>query len=290
MAVRWPADREEPVADLRLPDGETLAARALPGPKPGWRLLILPAREAGPPPPLATAAVIGRPAESTVDTQDLAHRALQASLAQALERRQLEVHVAPEWRLGTSRPAAEALLRWRHPELGLIPCGHLLPVLRQGDLLRGFGAWTLAQACAQAARWAAQGRSLPLVVNVALEQLIDPAFPGQLREILAATGLDHVALDVRDVARSREFYKEHLGLEVIRDGGEENCFLGRCDGFFLTLFRGEQPGLNHYCYAIRDFDVARAEEKLKAAGLKPRRQGGRIYFDDPDGIEVQVSG
>jgi len=105
-----------------------------------------------------------------------------------------------------------------------------------------------------------------------------------------ATGLDHVALDVTDVPRSRDFYKKHLGLEVIRDGGQDNCFLGSGGTFLLTLFRGDKPGLNHYCYAIRDFDVARAEEKLKAAGLKPRREGERIYFDDPDGIEVQVSG
>jgi lactoylglutathione lyase len=105
-----------------------------------------------------------------------------------------------------------------------------------------------------------------------------------------ATGLDHVALDVKDVPRSRDFYKKHLGLEVIRDGGEDNCFLGSGGGFFLTLFRGEEPGLNHYCYAIRDFDPDRAEAKLKAAGLKVRRESGRVYFDDPDGIEVQVSG
>ncbi|QDV35601.1 VOC family protein [Tautonia plasticadhaerens] len=106
----------------------------------------------------------------------------------------------------------------------------------------------------------------------------------------AATGLDHVALDVRDVPRSREFYKEHLGLEVIRDGGEENCFLGRGDGFFLTLFRGKQPGLNHYCYGIEGFDADEAERKLTDAGLEVRREGGRVYFKDPDGIEVQVSG
>ena len=105
-----------------------------------------------------------------------------------------------------------------------------------------------------------------------------------------ATGLDHVALDVADVPRSRDWYVKHLGLEVIRDGGEDNCFLGSGGGFFLTLFRGEQPGLNHYCYAIRDFDPDGAEAKLKAAGLKVRRESGRIYFDDPDGIEVQVSG
>jgi catechol 2,3-dioxygenase-like lactoylglutathione lyase family enzyme len=106
----------------------------------------------------------------------------------------------------------------------------------------------------------------------------------------SATGLDHIALNVRDVRRSREFYKEHLGLEVIRDGGEQNCFLGRSDGFFLTLFRGEQPGLHHYCYAIPNYDADEAERKLKDAGLEVRRAGNRVYFQDPDGIEVQVTG
>src|SRR3954451_17485804 len=105
-----------------------------------------------------------------------------------------------------------------------------------------------------------------------------------------ATGLDHVALNVSSVPKSRDFYIKHLGLKVIRDGGEDNCFLGGGDAFFLTLFKGERPGLNHYCYAIKGYDADRAEEKLKAAGLKPRREENRVYFPDPDGIEVQVEG
>ena len=105
-----------------------------------------------------------------------------------------------------------------------------------------------------------------------------------------ATGLDHVALNVRSVPRSRDFYIKHLGLKVIRESGEENCFLGSGDDFFLTLFKGEQPGLNHYCYAIRNYSADQAEEKLKSAELKPRREGNRIYFPDADGIEVQVAG
>jgi catechol 2,3-dioxygenase-like lactoylglutathione lyase family enzyme len=105
-----------------------------------------------------------------------------------------------------------------------------------------------------------------------------------------ATGLSHVALNVTSVPRSRDFYIKHLGLKVIRDGGDDNCFLGSGDDFFLTLFKGERPGLNHYCYTIRDYAVEQADEKLKAAGLKPRREGNRIYFPDPDGIEVQVAG
>ena len=105
-----------------------------------------------------------------------------------------------------------------------------------------------------------------------------------------ATGLDHVALNVTSVPRSRDFYIKHLGLKVLRESGEDNCFLGSGEGFFLTLFKGERPGLNHYCYAIKGYDADQAEEKLKAAGLKPRREGNRVYFPDADGIEVQVAG
>ncbi len=56
-----------------------------------------------------------------------------------------------------------------------------------------------------------------------------------------ATGLNHVALNVNSVPRSRDFYIKHLGLKVIRDGGEDNCFLGSSGDFYLTLFRGTTP-------------------------------------------------
>ncbi len=105
-----------------------------------------------------------------------------------------------------------------------------------------------------------------------------------------ATGLNHVALNVHNVPHSRDFYIKHLGLKVVRESGEENCFLGDGEGFFLTLFKGEHPGLNHYCYTIKSYDADQVEAKLKAVGLKPRRESNRIYFPDPDGIEVQVEG
>jgi catechol 2,3-dioxygenase-like lactoylglutathione lyase family enzyme len=105
-----------------------------------------------------------------------------------------------------------------------------------------------------------------------------------------ATGLNHVALNVSSVPKSRDWYIKHLGLKVVMENGEENCFLGSEGGFFLTLFKGEHPGLNHYCYTIKGYDADKAEETLKAAGLKPRREGNRVYFPDPDGIEVQVEG
>jgi catechol 2,3-dioxygenase-like lactoylglutathione lyase family enzyme len=105
-----------------------------------------------------------------------------------------------------------------------------------------------------------------------------------------AKGLDHVALNVKNVPASRDFYIKHLGLKVIRESGEDNCFLGAGNDFCLTLFKSEKPGLSHYCYAIEGYDPDKCEEKLKSAGLKPRREGNRLYFPDPDGIEVQIAG
>ena len=103
------------------------------------------------------------------------------------------------------------------------------------------------------------------------------------------TGIDHVALDVTDVRRSRDFYVRHLGLEVVREG-ETSCFLGRDGRFFLALFQRKPAGMNHYCFVIPDYDPDKATRSLQEAGLKPRRRNGRVYFDDPDGIEVQVTG
>ncbi len=109
-----------------------------------------------------------------------------------------------------------------------------------------------------------------------------------VKPTFAAKGLDHIALDVTDVPRSNEFYGKHLGLRVIR-GDENASFLGADRDFFLTLFRGEKPGLNHYCYGIDHYDADDAMERLAAAGLRLRREGNRVYFPDPDGITVQIA-
>ena len=99
-----------------------------------------------------------------------------------------------------------------------------------------------------------------------------------------ATDLNHIALSVSDVQRSKEWYQQHLGLKPMgRDG-----FLTTGKGW-LALFHGEKPGLHHYCYSIPNYDPAEAVAKLKAAGLTSRREAGRVYFNDPDGIECQVA-
>ena len=102
-------------------------------------------------------------------------------------------------------------------------------------------------------------------------------------------GLNHIALRVTNVPRSRDFYLKHLGLKVARQG-RNNCFL-TCGTNFVALFRGDKAQMDHYCYSIKDYNVDVAEKKLKAEGFNPRvhREGKRIYFKDPDGLTVQLS-
>lgn len=114
---------------------------------------------------------------------------------------------------------------------------------------------------------------------------IEPARAGSTFE---ATEVNHIALRTTDVGRSRDFYVKHLGLSVSREGAN-NAFL-TCGNNFLALFRGDTPGMDHYCYSVKDFDVADAEDKLRAVGMPDiRRTGERIYFSDPDNLTVQLA-
>src|SRR5262245_28425947 len=103
-----------------------------------------------------------------------------------------------------------------------------------------------------------------------------------------ARGLDHIALDVTEVPRSRDFYAEHLGLSVIR-GDDNSLFMGTGNNVFLTLFRAKKAAWNHCCYGIADYSATAAVEKLRAVGIEPIREDDRVYFLDPDGLKVQVA-
>ena len=59
---------------------------------------------------------------------------------------------------------------------------------------------------------------------------------------------------------------------------------------FVALFRGKEPGIDHYCYTIDDYDPGAVVARLEDAGFSPRRRENRVYFDDPDGLTVQLSG
>ena len=99
--------------------------------------------------------------------------------------------------------------------------------------------------------------------------------------------LNHVALSVTDIQRSKAFYQKHFGLPVVRES-VNSCFLD-LGPHFLALFKSSASGMNHYCIAIDGYEADAVVETLQSEGLKSRRAGNRVYFHDPDGLEVQVS-
>ncbi len=99
--------------------------------------------------------------------------------------------------------------------------------------------------------------------------------------------INHIAIRVTDVARSRDFYRKHFGLPVIRES-QSDCFLGLGKNF-LTLFRNQAAGLDHFCIAIENYRASPVVEELKRQGLNPTRRSDRVYFPDPDELVVQVS-
>ncbi|MCZ6746404.1 MAG: VOC family protein [Acidobacteria bacterium] len=101
-------------------------------------------------------------------------------------------------------------------------------------------------------------------------------------------GLNHIALRVTQVDHSRDFYMKHLGATVLRQGSR-NCFLRVGGNNFVALFQSDSPGMDHYCYTIAEYDPASCFRTLEAEGLNPRRAEDRVYFDDPDGLEVQIA-
>lgn len=111
------------------------------------------------------------------------------------------------------------------------------------------------------------------------EKTVKPTFP--------SNGLNHLALDVTDIGRSRDWYVKHLGLKVLRDG-TRNCFMSTGDDF-LALFKNDKPGLNHFCFTWPGKTANEAMRRVKAAGMQPWREENRVYFKDPDGITVQVA-
>jgi diguanylate cyclase (GGDEF)-like protein len=135
-------------------------------------------------------------------------RAITRLLANALARREFQVHYQPLVEGPAARIcAAEALLRWESPELGAIPPSEFVPLAEELGLMVPIGSWVLRTACAQVRAWIDEG--LPaarMAVNVSLCQLIRGDLAQVVRECLAETGIDASLLELelseRGVLRS----------------------------------------------------------------------------------------
>ena len=131
-----------------------------------------------------------------VNAQAFERLALENALRQALERGEFAVHYQPIFDLRTGRAVAvEALLRWRHPEVGMVVPGQFLALADETGLILPIGRWVLETACAQVRQWRDAGQSdLALHVNLSGRQLRDPGLVEDIAQALERSRLSPSAL------------------------------------------------------------------------------------------------
>ena len=115
---------------------------------------------------------------------------LETDLRQALVAQQLVLHYQPQATLQGDVIGAECLLRWQHPQRGMVPPGQFIAVAEESDLILHIGQWVLHSACTQLARWQEQPQwaHLQLSVNVSARQFRQSDFVHQVIETLQVTG------------------------------------------------------------------------------------------------------
>jgi diguanylate cyclase (GGDEF)-like protein len=123
---------------------------------------------------------------------------LESDLHEALRSGQFELHYQPKLDMATGRiNSAEALIRWRHPQRGLMPPGEFIDVADECGLIDSIGEWVLLEACRQAKAWQREGlRPLRVAVNLAPSQFRLANLLAQIRRALDAAGLEPQYLEV----------------------------------------------------------------------------------------------
>jgi len=161
------------------------------------------------------------------EMRDRASRRLEVEreLRQALERHELELHYQPMISLRSGEIVGlEALVRWRHPQRGLLDPGEFVEIAEESGLIEPIGRWVQESACREALAWhqlRPDGRPLDISVNLSARQVASPDLAGTISEILATTGLDpvHLRLEITESALVEESATATGNLEALSELG-----------------------------------------------------------------------
>lgn len=149
--------------------------------------------------------------------------ALTHELRRALKEDELELHFQPKVDLLSGElVACEALLRWNHPERGLIPPGVFIPIAEQGQLIVPVGDWALRRACQHLRAWLDAGlQPVRVSVNVSVIQFQKGDFPSRVRAALEESGVapQELALEVTESVFETESKSLLNQMRALRDMG-----------------------------------------------------------------------
>ncbi len=133
-----------------------------------------------------------------MDAQAFESLVMSNSLRQALEKKEFELYYQPQVDLASGRiSGVEALLRWHHPELGLVAPSRFIPLAEETGMIGVLSDWALKTACQQAQAWRDAGIPLPrIAVNLSARQFRRPELGREIAAILEETGLEPTMLEL----------------------------------------------------------------------------------------------
>jgi diguanylate cyclase (GGDEF)-like protein/PAS domain S-box-containing protein len=136
---------------------------------------------------------------------------LESSLRRALEREEFHLHYQPQIDLQTGLvTGVEALLRWKHPEFGIVPPERFIPLADETGLIIPIGEWVLRTACAQSRAWQNAGHArLQMAVNLSVKQFRQKSLLSVIRDILTSTGLAPDCLELELTESSVMEHTDH---------------------------------------------------------------------------------
>ena len=158
-----------------------------------------------------------------MSTKAFEHFALETHLRRALEREEFVLVYQPQVSLDDlSVIGAEALVRWRHPELGLQPPAGFIDLAEEAGLIAEIGYWIFKQSCLQLKNWRAQGHGdLSLAVNVSVRQIQSPDLADSLRRIVDQAGVAarSLKLEITENSFMSQPQRAMRAIEALRDTG-----------------------------------------------------------------------
>ncbi len=205
------------------------------------------------------------------DRRSLERLAMETSLRRALERQEFFLHYQPRISLANGTVSGvEALARWRHPELGVVPPGEFIALAEETGAIHDIGRWVLEAACAQAAEW--QRAGLPpirMAVNISARQFGADNLGALVAGALAASGLapDRLEIEITEsvVAQSVEHAAQvltairALGVRVaLDDFGTGYSSLAQLKRFPIDTIKIDRAFVSELPHKSADAAIARA--------------------------------
>ena len=163
--------------------------------------------------------------DETVREREKYEQRLANDLRRALDAREFEVYFQPKFDIQTEPPrlaSAEALVRWRHAELGMIPPNDFIPLFEKNGQISQLDKYVWLEAARQIAAWKKKyGVTIPVSVNLSRVDIFDPALLDILEDILRSNGLEHTDfnLEVTESAYTENAYQVIQVIKALRERG-----------------------------------------------------------------------